>query len=160
MLAVVRTPPMRDIALIMLLPLVVVACGSDVVGTTTTADVTSTTVPPDPTTTLGSTTTTTPDVTTTAPVTTTTEADPYRFEIVISGTDVTGGGRIDVPLGETVTFVVTADVADELHVHGYDLYLDLRPGEPAEISFETSIPGTVEIELEAAGLEVVALTSS
>lgn len=136
----------------------VVACGGDAGGTTTTATIAA----PTTTTTAPTTTTTAPTTTTTAPTTTTTTLapDPYRFEISVSGTDVTGGGRIDVPLGETVTFVVTADVADELHVHGYDLYLDLEPGQPGEISFVTSIPGTVEVELEAAGLEVVSLTSS
>ena len=50
---------------------------------------------------------------------------------------------------------VTADVADEVHFHGYDLYGDVAPGQPAIIKVEALIPGVFEVELEGSRLELV-----
>ncbi len=47
---------------------------------------------------------------------------------------------------------LTADVTDEVHVHGYDYYLDLTPGVAVELAFVADIPGIFEIELEGSGL--------
>jgi heme/copper-type cytochrome/quinol oxidase subunit 2 len=136
--------------------LVVAACGGDA-GTTTTGAPTTTT-----TTVTEATTTTPPETTTTAPAaTTTTEAvDPYTFDIGIDGTTVTGGGRISVPLGETVTLRFTSDVADEVHIHGYDLYVDLEAGGTVEVSFVADIPGVVELETHDTGLILANLEAS
>ena len=54
-------------------------------------------------------------------------------------------------LGEQVVLRFTSDVVEEIHVHGYDLYTDLVPGQPAEISFTADIPGSFEVELHEAG---------
>jgi heme/copper-type cytochrome/quinol oxidase subunit 2 len=144
-----------------LVPVVVVlvtACGGDTQAptttdatTTTTSTTTATTAPE------AETTTTTPA----ADTTTTTEAiDPYTFDIVIEGSTVTGGGRISVPLGETVTLRFTSDRADEIHIHGYDLTVDLEPGMTTEISFLADIPGIVEIETHSNHQVVANLESS
>ena len=141
--------------------LVVTACGGETASTTTEA--TTTTAPTESTTTTVVSTTTTEPVTTTAAAetTTTTEAaDPYTFEIVLEGSMVTGGGRLTVPVGETVTLRFTSDVADEVHIHGYDIYVDLEPGETTEVSFPADIPGTVEIELHHGGREIASLEAS
>lgn len=42
----------------------------------------------------------------------------------------------------------TADVAEEVHVHGYDLFLDLEPGATGSLSFVADIPGIFEVEFE------------
>ena len=47
-----------------------------------------------------------------------------------------------------VVITVTSDVADEVHVHGYDLMADVAPGAPATIRFTADAPGRFEIELE------------
>ena len=140
--------------------LIVTACGGETASTTTEA--TATTTPAETTTSLGSTTTTAPVTTTTATETTTTTAapDPYTFEIVIEGTTVTGGGRLSVPLGETVTLRITSDAVDEVHIHGYDLFVDLEPRVTAEVSFPADIPGTVEIETHNDRLEIALLEAS
>ncbi len=70
---------------------------------------------------------------------------------VVEG-EVTVEGPATVGLGDEVTIRVTADVADEVHVHTYDLYADLEPGTPGEITFVAEIPGVHEVELEGAGL--------
>jgi hypothetical protein len=44
--------------------------------------------------------------------------------------------------------IVRSDVADHVHVHGYDLMQDVAPGAPARISFRADAPGRFEVELE------------
>lgn len=73
-------------------------------------------------------------------------------EVSYAGGEVTGvEQRVPVTLGEQVVLRFTSDVAEEIHVHGYDLYTDLVPGQPAEISFTADIPGSFEVELHEAG---------
>lgn len=57
-------------------------------------------------------------------------------------------GRVQVALGSRVRIVVTSDVADELHLHVYDVTRQLAPGKPSEIVFTADVPGQVELELE------------
>jgi len=54
--------------------------------------------------------------------------------------------RIPVSRGETVRLVVTSDVDDELHVHGYDLEKVLPAGQPATLEFMADQPGLFEVE--------------
>ena len=60
-------------------------------------------------------------------------------------------GQVAVPMGNTVRLIVTADVADEVHVHGYELTLDLAAGVPAELTFVADVPGIFEVELHEGG---------
>ena len=53
--------------------------------------------------------------------------------------------------GDTVRFRVRHGDAEEVHVHGYDIKKDLAANETANVSFEASIPGIFEIELEHSG---------
>jgi hypothetical protein len=89
---------------------------------------------------------------------TTTAAAGTVVEIAVAGGQVTGGvQRVDVALGDVVTIRITSDVAEELHVHGYDLKHDLTPGSTVELTFTADIPGVFEAELEHSGLKVVEL---
>lgn len=58
--------------------------------------------------------------------------------------------RITVERGDEIEIVVTADVSDEVHVHGYDFRADVTPDEPAVITFVADLPGIYEVELEGA----------
>jgi hypothetical protein len=81
-----------------------------------------------------------------------------RIEVQVTGGQVTGDtGRVPVSVDEQVTLVVTGDVADELHVHGYDLTAELSPGRPAELTFAATIPGVFEVELHEAGTVLLSL---
>jgi heme/copper-type cytochrome/quinol oxidase subunit 2 len=81
-----------------------------------------------------------------------------RIEVEVAGGEVTGDtGRVPVVAGEPVTLVVTSDVADEVHVHGYDLEAELSPGQPTEIAFDATIPGVFEVELHEAGTQLLSL---
>ena len=111
-------------------------------------------------------TTTTSIVTTTAPAgestttvaeTTTTTVAGVLIEMTFTAGAVDGGGRVEVPLGETIVLRVTSDVAEEVHVHGYDLKLDLEPNVTGELVFVAAIPGVFEVELENARLPVLDL---
>jgi hypothetical protein len=70
--------------------------------------------------------------------------------IALAVTAGTVGGQTDrvvVELGSQVRIEVTADVPDEVHVHGYDLTVDTVPGQPVTVDFTADIPGVFEVEL-------------
>ena len=76
-------------------------------------------------------------------------AGPVRARITFRGGEVVGGRQLlKVKQGKQMVLVVDADVADEVHLHGYDLMVDVAPGKPARLRFEASIAGRFEIELE------------
>lgn len=60
--------------------------------------------------------------------------------------------------GDTVTFQVKSDEAEEVHVHGYDLKYDIAAGETKTISFEATLTGIFEIEFEGSGTQIGELT--
>jgi hypothetical protein len=87
-----------------------------------------------------------------------TTAPGQRIEVTVTGGQVSGDtGRVPVLAGKQVTLAVTSDVADEVHVHGYDLTAEVVPGEPAELAFTATIPGVFEVELHDAGTVLLSL---
>lgn len=80
-----------------------------------------------------------------------------RLEVAFAGGTVTGGGRQEVALGKEVALTVTADVADEVHLHGYDRRVDVAPGTSASLTFTADIPGIFEVELESRGVKLMEL---
>ena len=101
-----------------------------------------------------------PPATTEAPPATTTEATPapVQVDVVVVGGQPQGGiVRESVDLDSAVVLTVTSDVADEVHVHGYDLMADVAPGAPATIRFTADAPGRFEIELEDTGVQIAEL---
>ena len=88
-------------------------------------------------------------------------AADQRIEVQVRGGQISGDtGRVPVAAGSHVTLVVTSDVADEVHVHGYDKEQELSPGQPAEIVFDATIPGVFEVELHEAGTTLLSLQVS
>ena len=126
-------------------------CGG---GSKNSAATTSTTTPA--TTTAPSTTTTATTATTT---TTTSVAAPVTIRVLIKGGKPVGGiQRATVKKGQKVAIVVHSDVADEVHVHGYDLHKDVDPGGTVRIVFPATITGVFEAELESRKLQIVEFT--
>ena len=125
--------------------LLLTACGGDGDGTTT--DTTTTT-------------TTTTQTTTTETTTTTTPPEgPTVVRIrVVGGAPQGGIVRRTVDQGDRVVIVVTSDVADHVHLHGYDIMRDVAPGRPARIPFRATVPGRFEVELEDRSLQIADLT--
>lgn len=79
---------------------------------------------------------------------------------VAAGNVTSGGGRQEANLGDTVTIRVTSDVADSIHLHGYDVEVEVPAGDTAELVFDATIPGVFEAELEDAGVPLLKLEIS
>ena len=79
---------------------------------------------------------------------------PAVRTVVVSyaGGQVTGtSGREEVPVGEQVVLRISSDVAEEVHVHGYDLEAAVPAGGSVDIPVTASIPGVFEVELHDSG---------
>ncbi len=82
-------------------------------------------------------------------------AKPKSFELVVSkGKLVSGPAVIQVREGDDVQLLITSDQADELHMHGYDLHLSLKPNVPATLSFKAEHSGRFDYELHHAHAEL------
>lgn len=78
--------------------------------------------------------------------------DGTVVEVTIAGGQVqTADRRVIVTLNSRVRLIVSSDIADEVHIHGVDEYIDLVAGDTATHDFVASIPGTFEVELHEAG---------
>jgi hypothetical protein len=80
-------------------------------------------------------------------------AEPEVPEIQIEGGEPVGGVQeIEVTSGEDLRIDVRTDAADELHLHGFDLYFDVVPGKTNEIVVENAdIEGVLELESHTSG---------
>ena len=66
-------------------------------------------------------------------------------------------GRVPVERGTRVRISVTSDVADHVHVHGYDQAAALPPGEAAVLEFVADTPGLFEVETHESHLQLLSL---
>lgn len=79
--------------------------------------------------------------------------------IVIEGGEPAGGVQeLEFTAGDQVVFEVDSDVAEEVHVHGYDIEVDVEPGKPAKVDFTADIEGIFEVELEESAVQIAELT--
>lgn len=70
------------------------------------------------------------------------------FELVVKEKKlVSGPAVLSVAQGTPVTLRITVDHHDELHLHGYDLTLELPTAQAAELSFVADKSGRFEYEL-------------
>lgn len=107
--------------------------------------------------------TTATETTKTEPTTTTTtepevEKPTVVRIVVVNGAPEGGIVRNSVDKGDRVVLVVTSDVADEVHLHGYDISRDVEAGETIRIAFRATLPGRFEVELEGRGIQIGDLT--
>ncbi|MGH3137862.1 MAG: hypothetical protein ACRDPV_15360 [Gaiellaceae bacterium] len=121
------------------------SCGSSGDSSATTSDIYAT----DSTTTSQTTTTQT-----TPPVDKLTEV---RI-VVVNGAPKGGIVRETVDKGDRVVLVVKSDVADHVHLHGYDIMRDVAAGGTARIAFRAKLRGRFEVELEDRGVQIADLT--
>lgn len=93
---------------------------------------------------------------TTEQETTTAPAQPQvvRARIVVTAAAAPAVKRFSVQRDKQVELTVESALADEVHLHGYDLSAEVAPGQPATIRFEANAPGRFEIELESRGLQI------
>jgi copper(I)-binding protein len=80
------------------------------------------------------------------------------IRITYAGGKVSGvSAVVKVKQNSTVALIVTSDVADEVHVHGYNKMADVTKGGTVTIVFKATLPGKWTVELEKLGHRLVFL---
>jgi heme/copper-type cytochrome/quinol oxidase subunit 2 len=80
------------------------------------------------------------------------------FDLVVkAGRLATGPARLQVLQGDEVSISVISDRAEEFHLHGYNLKIDLQPNKQATLVFVADKTGRFEYELEKSKTELGAL---
>jgi FtsP/CotA-like multicopper oxidase with cupredoxin domain len=78
-------------------------------------------------------------------------AEPPVTRISVKGGVIAGDVKsIEVAKGDTVRIVVSSDVEDEIHLHGYDIEKEAGPGKPARFEFKADVEGAFELESHVA----------
>jgi len=85
-----------------------------------------------------------------------TPATVYHLE-VRNAKPVGGVRTVTFKKGGRVRFSVTSDVADEIHVHGYDLHKDVVKGGTVSFNFPAKIDGIFVVELESRSEQIASL---
>jgi hypothetical protein len=98
--------------------------------------------------------TTTAAQTTTATTTAPAEPQVVRISVSVPGDKAPTVKHFTIQQGRQVVFVVKSELADEVHLHGYDLSADVAPDAPATIRFTATAPGLFEAELESRSLPI------
>jgi len=98
--------------------------------------------------------TATPSATEEATSTSTPEPTPRPKPPLVTSGEVT---KLRFTEGETVRFRARSEVVEEIHVHGYDRYIDLPAGETVSVAFEANITGIFEVELHGSGETIAQL---
>jgi len=78
--------------------------------------------------------------------------------VVRNGEPVGGVAELEYSAGDDVRFEVNSDVADEVHVHGYDLLQEVPAGGTVSFDFPAEIEGIFEVELEGRKTQIAGLT--
>jgi hypothetical protein len=87
-------------------------------------------------------------------------SDVGKMETIVVrlGKPVGGIKELTYNKGERVRFKVDSDVADEVHVHGYDIMKDVKAGGSVSFDFPATIEGVFEAELEDRKEQILQLT--
>ena len=78
--------------------------------------------------------------------------------VIRNGEPVGGIKELEYSAGDEIRFEVTSDVADEVHVHGYDLMQDVPAGGTVSFDFPAEIEGIFEAELEGRKEQIAEIT--
>lgn len=91
------------------------------------------------------------------------KGDVSTIEVTFADGEVTPkGGTADVSVGNEVTFVVTSDIDEEVHVHGEpELLIEVKAGMQAEeFTYTPEVPGRIAVETHGSGVTLVTLVAS
>ncbi len=85
-------------------------------------------------------------------------SEPRAETIRVSDGKPVGGVRtLAFESGDTVCLAFVSDAAREVHIHGYDRYVDLKPGRTVRVRFPAELEGIFEIEDHASGAQLAKL---
>lgn len=86
------------------------------------------------------------------------ESKVKTFELVVKEKKlVSGPSIITVNQGDEVVIIITSDEEEELHLHGYDVSVDLAPNKQASLTFPAKISGRFPFELEKSNTDLGAV---
>jgi hypothetical protein len=77
---------------------------------------------------------------------------------IVGGQPQGGVQELEFTAGDEVRFEVDSDVAEHVHVHGYDVIQDVTPGKPAVFAFPADVEGVFEVELEDSHVPIAEIT--
>lgn len=97
------------------------------------------------------------DKTTATPASRTVKEQPIPVVKVRGGKPVGGIQKLNYRKGDQIRFRVSSNVADEIHVHGYDFHKDVPAGGSATFSFPAKIEGVFVVEQENQGEQIAEL---
>jgi hypothetical protein len=88
-------------------------------------------------------------------------SEPKVPTIEVKGGQPVGGVReLSFESGDEARFRVESDVAEHVHIHGYDVIRDIAPGRPVTFEFPADIEGVFEVELEDSHVQIAELEVS
>lgn len=150
-----RTPRQAIVAPVLLTALGALLAGCGTTSTQTTQPSPADGAPPA----VSSSATTPPSTPSVTPAAGSPAAAAVMVSVQVSGGRVQPGLQTTkLKVGQTVTITATSDVADSIHVHGYDKTLDLPPGQSASVSFVADVKGVFEVETHETELLVAKLS--
>jgi hypothetical protein len=90
----------------------------------------------------------------------TTQTPAPAVVVVKNGKPDGGIKKLNYKKGDQVRLVVRSDVADEIHVHGYNFMKDVPANGSVRFTFPATIEGVFEIELEGRKQQIAELRVS
>jgi hypothetical protein len=81
------------------------------------------------------------------------EAEIPMIEVK-GGEPVGGVQELAFESGDRIRFRVTSDAPAEVHLHGYDVMMDVEPGKPVTFDVPADIEGIFEVELEETAVQI------
>jgi hypothetical protein len=82
-----------------------------------------------------------------------------QFTVTVAGGKPVGGIKpLEANKGDTINLAVRSNVADEIHIHGYDFHKTVPSGGAVHFAFKATIDGNFVIELESRAEQIASLT--
>lgn len=89
----------------------------------------------------------------------TTDAGTVPTIVVNQNAEPVGGiAELTYHEGDQIHFKVTSAIADEVHLHGYDIMKDVKAGGTVSYDFPATIEGVFEAEMENQKQQIIQLT--
>ncbi|WP_032392159.1 hypothetical protein [Rhodococcoides fascians] len=87
------------------------------------------------------------------------QPDTLQMNLSIDGGTVEPTNqRLDASVGQSISILITSDVADELHVHSVPEHtFEIEPGKDQLFTFTVDVPGQVDVELHHSDRTVATL---
>jgi hypothetical protein len=74
---------------------------------------------------------------------------PVSFDVAVTNAATMSPDHLQARQGDTVTINVTSDRAGEVHLHGYDIPFDTKPGAVTSHTFKANQTGDFDMEWES-----------